>query len=210
MWRVVKKAKDENKYELLIANKELTEELAASNGLLDPAIFELDQLNFLRLVGSPLEQIPDQIGNLQNLTSLDLQNNNISIIPKSIKNLKKLKLLDLSENKLQSLPEEINELTALTRINVRKNELSELISFEGCTALAVIDVRINKLKTFEEICHDKLNLISELYASFNEITEIPAEIGCLSSLKNLNLAENFIKETPFELLHCPKLKGMFE
>ena len=180
-----------------------------SEGVVDPAIFSLANLNFLRLANSTLTQVPEEVGCLVNLTQLELQCNKIEELPASIGKLKKLKLLDVSENKLEEIPDEISCLKNLTTFCARGNAIEILPSFEACENLSVIDVRRNKLESIEEILHDKLGSVTEILASDNEIEEIEEGLRFFKNLRVLNLSQNKIKEIPEEVINCTKMKGEF-
>lgn len=64
-------------------------------------IGELNQLQVLILCENKLSKIPESIGELTQLKKLDLRNNNLTQIPDSITNLKLLNFIDLRDNDIR-------------------------------------------------------------------------------------------------------------
>ncbi|KAL2497445.1 LRR receptor-like serine/threonine-protein kinase GSO1 [Abeliophyllum distichum] len=100
--------------------------LTATNFLvrIPPTIGQLSKLYELRLSRNSFSgQIPDEIGQLQNLQSiLDLSYNNLTgKIPPSIGTLSKLETLDLSHNQLTGELPQVSEMRSLGRLNFSYN-----------------------------------------------------------------------------------------
>ena len=211
MWEEVEKARKEKRRELVISGKALDEKMRASNGVIDPSVFDLTSLNFLDLSSSAgLSAIPAGVGNLVGLTSLIMNNNAIEEIPAVVGKLVRLKVLDLSSNKIESVPPEVAQLPALTTLNLSMNQIGALPALEGATQLARVDVANNKIADLEFICScaAALTLVAEVNASGNAIQSIPREISELASLKKLDLSKNSLKAVPGELADCVKLKEL--
>ena len=66
-----------------------------------------------------LTKLPDEVGNLQNLTYLGLNRNLIEELPTSIGNLENLEVLELWDNELYSIPDEISNLKKLKTLELR-------------------------------------------------------------------------------------------
>ena len=158
MWAEVETAKSEQRHELVLQGKDLTEKLERNEGRLDETIFTLGQpgklnylfssqsflvkLNFLELSQSKLSQVPDSVGRLGHLTSLVLKSNKLTALPDTLNSLTSLKLLDVSNNKITCLPS-LSQLNMLTTINLALNSLEgDLIipGLESCEKLSVVDV----------------------------------------------------------------------
>lgn len=84
----------------------------------------LQNLKSLHLNYKDIKIIPTQIGQLTNLTRLDLTNNNIGELPTEIGQLHKLKILDLDNNNLHYLPSELNNLTNLIHLHIKHNNIT--------------------------------------------------------------------------------------
>lgn len=82
--------------------------------ILPDEIGNLTQVTILTITDcKELSSLPDSIGNLVNLTSLDLSGSGITHLPESIGNLVNLTYLDISNTKITQLPESIRNLTRL-------------------------------------------------------------------------------------------------
>lgn len=207
MWPEVKKAHQEKRYELTLSGDEVNKKIV-ENGGLDPGVYELTQLNFLRVSKSPLTSLSPDIGQLTNLTNLILQGNKFENLPETIGSLEKLKLLDVSMNCLLNLPSGISNLSSLTTLNVNNNKISVLPNLEKCANLAVLDVRDNSLTEFPDLCHESLAHLADVKLASNEIGSIPSGLTVLPSLKILDLGNNTIKVVPGNLIDCQKLKDL--
>ena len=158
MWAEVELAKSEQRHELVLQGKELTEKLERNEGRVDENIFSLGQdhnpnnfkyfttflvkLNFLELSQSQLSVVPSSVGRLGHLTSLVLKSNKLTVLPDSLNSLTNLKLLDVSNNKISSLPS-LSQLNMLTTINLAVNSLEgalDIPGLENCEKLSVVDV----------------------------------------------------------------------
>jgi len=208
MWPEIKDAKEGNKYELTLAGEDVQKNLENNDGELDPNVYNLSQLNLLRVNNLTLESIPEKIIQLENLTNLIIVGNKLVKLPEAIGCLKKLKFLDVSRNCLESIPDNIGKLEHLMTLNVSVNEITGLPGFESCVNLAHLDARKNKITEFPDICHESLVVIADVNLGDNEIPEIPLDITILPSLKILDLSNNNIKIVPGEVIDCVKLKEL--
>jgi len=86
-----------------------------------------DNSTELSLDGLGLSSIPEQIGDLADLTSLNLNNNRLTTVHARIGNLAALKKLHISYNpQLNMIPEEISNLAALTHLYIFHNQLTTI------------------------------------------------------------------------------------
>jgi len=83
--------------------------------------------------GEKLDEFPEEITTLSDITTLILRGNNLKSIPASIGNMTNLKKLVLTNNQLKSLPEEISELKELKTLNLKGNPIpvSEQSKIQG-------------------------------------------------------------------------------
>ncbi|WP_270999924.1 immunoglobulin-like domain-containing protein [Listeria seeligeri] len=130
--------------------------------------------------------IPDEIGNLTNLTYLRLMGNSLNgTIPDSIGNLTKLQTLDLAGNAMNStyngyraeglggaVPESVGNLTELKEL--------KLGSYSNFTSLPSSIGNLKKLETLE--------------MSQSRLTSVPIEVKDLTSLKSMNFSYNQINQ----------------
>jgi hypothetical protein len=142
-----------------------------------------DGRSTLNLVDKGIEELPPEIGDLQNLSELNL-----------------------NFNKLRSFPPEIGRLINLTALGLVRNELKELpTGIERLKGLRSLNLGGNQLSMFPMVITSLSNLTKlELYD--NKLTAIPPEIIKLSNLKELSLSSNQLKEFPVEILGLKKLE----
>lgn len=129
-------------------------------------------------------QMPIGILNLTNLTSLDLSNNKVTRIPKPLGNLKLNKLI-LSDNKLGDSVQ-LKDWDWINGENLRRS-------------LTCLSITRNGLK-FIPASIFKCVGITNLDASFNEITKIPFAIKLMSQLRTLNLSNNKLSSLPYTII----------
>ncbi|XP_052139446.1 disease resistance protein PIK6-NP-like isoform X2 [Oryza glaberrima] len=102
-------------------------------------IRKLIQLKYLRLNVRSVAELPEQLGELQNLQTLDLRRTNIRKLPESFVRLQNL--TSLRVNNLE-LPEGIGHLHAL-------QELTEIRISQDCLASSLLELRsLTKLRFF--------------------------------------------------------------
>lgn len=204
-WSEIATAKEENRHELILSGPSISERIS-KNGL-DPSLFGLTGLNFLRISETCLEAVPDSVSKLQNLLTLVLHSNKIKTITSSVGKLSKLKNLDASRNVLEDFPEEVADLSALYSLNCSFNKLTTFPSLLKNDWLTILDLSNNLLEDFPDVCSEKMCHLAEIRLVSNNIKEIPHNINLLPSLKLLDVSENKIKEAPGELTDISKLKG---
>ncbi|MEX2668905.1 leucine-rich repeat domain-containing protein [Candidatus Uabimicrobium amorphum] len=116
---------------------------------LPPDIKYLQNLEYLNILGTLIEEIPKEIGmlkklkrmvvghnevlrsipkemgDLSNLTTLHLHNNKITQVPKEMGNLSNLITLNMGYNKIAKLPKEIGNLSKLKVLFLEGNPISQ-------------------------------------------------------------------------------------
>jgi Leucine-rich repeat (LRR) protein len=111
--------------------------------------------------------LPENIGDLTNLTSLDIGYCDVERIPESIGNLRNLEFLYLNDNNLTSLPESIGNLTNLKKLNLYMNDLTSLPETIG-----------------------NLNNLRNLNLCFNtRLRQLPYSIERLPNLRKIEISE---------------------
>uniref|UniRef100_M1D0W4 ADP-ribosyl cyclase/cyclic ADP-ribose hydrolase n=2 Tax=Solanum tuberosum TaxID=4113 RepID=M1D0W4_SOLTU len=184
----------------------------------------------IKVKRSGIRELPSSIQYLTHITKLDLSSlENLVTLPSSICKLKGLMELNVSYClKLESFPEEIGDLENLKELHATFTQISRPPSSI---------VRLNKLKslTFQKSevgledrvlfvfpqVNEGLSLLDVLRLDYcNLIDEgLPEDIGCLSSLKMLNLSGNNFKHLPrsiaqlgalqsLDLSYCKRLKEL--
>lgn len=161
-------------------------------------LLELTQLELLNISGCKISNLPEWISDWPLLNSLNLSAINLSSIPNSLRKLD-LNSLDISRCNLPQIPEFIFDYKNLTSLKISGNQLINI--GENCKKLKKIKslgISACGLKELPDwIC--MFPELSNLEAHGNKISEIPSEIGYLSSLKNLDLHSNTINHIPDEI-----------
>jgi internalin A len=169
-------------------------------------IGQLTNLTALYLSNNQLTTLPESIRQLTNLTSLNLKSNQLATLPESITQLTKLTFLDLYNIRLTTLPESIAQLTNLTELNLSANHLITLPESIGqITNLSVLKLGFNGLialpKSIIQLTH-----LARLYLRANNLTTLPDVIIQLTNLTFLDLDDNPLTELPPELRNKDGLK----
>eukprot|EP00959_Pyramimonas_sp_CCMP1952_P098908 2067781-Pyramimonas_sp.AAC.2 len=149
-------------------------------------VFQLQTLTSLDLSSNVLFDLPKDISRLENLTTLDLKWNRVSDMHRSIGQLKQLTLLDLGFNELTFLPAELGELRSLRTLLLNDNSLLDVPKELGqLTDLRVIDLQHNQLQMLPlELC--QLTNLDTLQLSGNPLESPPPPVvlGGVSSVLN--------------------------
>lgn len=93
---------------------------------LPETVWQLKQLQTLRIWNAHLTQISSNIKNLTRLEVLCLRGNNITQLPPEIFSLKQLTYLSLGENQISSIDSQINQLQQLGYIAIDTNPIQAL------------------------------------------------------------------------------------
>ncbi|HLP53996.1 MAG TPA: leucine-rich repeat domain-containing protein [Fluviicola sp.] len=140
--------------------------------------------------------IPEVIGELTSLQRLEIRGP-ITRIPPSIGNLKNLEELYLYSGKFPSVPSEIGKLTNLQTLVIRSMAVTELpASIGNLVNLRKLQVesRINTLPA--EI--GKLAMLGELNLWNTNLETLPAEIGQLKLLRFIDISSQRLTSLPKE------------
>ncbi|XP_008435127.1 leucine-rich repeat-containing protein 20 [Poecilia reticulata] len=86
------------------------------------------QLRELDLQGNIFTKLPDEVGEVEHLTSINLANNSFSIFPEKLTEIATLERIDLEGNSITELPlEKLSAMPALKWLNIKSNPLSSSI-----------------------------------------------------------------------------------
>ncbi|MFX1338825.1 MAG: TIR domain-containing protein [Promethearchaeota archaeon] len=73
-----------------------------------------------------LKQLPENFGELKDITKLAIKENKLESLPESIGELKDLKELDLSINQLTCLPDSFVNLTSISKLDLSYNQFTQI------------------------------------------------------------------------------------
>ncbi|KAG2310668.1 hypothetical protein Bca52824_022225 [Brassica carinata] len=162
--------------------------------VLPDSIGNMDTLHSLFLTGSNIEKLPETFGKLENLVSLRMDNcKMLKRLPESFGDLKSLHRLFMKETPVRELPESFGNLSNLRVLQILKKPLFR--SSPGTS----------EEPTFVQVSN--LLLLEELDASGWGIWgKVPDALGKLSSLKKLELGNNYFHSLPSSLEGLSNLK----
>ncbi|MEG4026615.1 leucine-rich repeat domain-containing protein [Microcoleus sp. S13C4] len=169
---------------------------------------QLSNLTRLNLMGNRITVIPEDLGKLSNLTQLDLMSNQITQIPEALGKLSNLTQLDLMSNQITQIPEALGKLSNLTQLHLSDNQITSIPEDLGqLSNLTQLDLMSNQITSIPEDLGQLSNL-TKLYLSNNQITSIPEALGKLSNLTELKLWKNQITSIPEALGKLSNLKEL--
>ena len=190
---------------------------AAKNGKLDlsgmglpifPAdIFSIPNLKVLSLSDNQIRQVPPDVGLLTSLTQLRLNGHGLPTLPAELGLLINLQTLWIQNNKLVTLPDEMEALTSLTALSISGNMMLTLpMQLLALTNLKELHVESTALKSPPPSVATKgvkpileylrwivkAQLVGQLDLSGIGLEHFPPDVGTITSLTKLRLADNSI------------------
>ena len=153
-----------------------------------------------------LTELPDSVGQLQNLQELDARGNELSALPESLGQLQNLQELSVSGNRLTALPESLGQLQNLQSLDARRNKLTALPESLGqLQNLRTLSAWGNQLTALPESLGQLQNL-QQLDLSFNRLTALPEFLSQLQNLETLEIQKNQLTALPESLGQLQKLR----
>ena len=215
--KLIVKIYDESNFDDIIKLKHLTY-LSISGQVreiaIPPSITELENLTEVRFRGM-IKSLPDNFGDLKNITKLEFDVSHPFDIPDCICNCPNLEYLEADSKHAFHLPNQLPKLKKLKQIrstytykglqklpdNFGDCQSLEFLNFSNSTDFGKLPESFGKLKNLKRLTMEdcklkefplpitKLKNLEELNLSENTgITELPDEIGNMKSLKSLNLS----------------------
>ncbi|XP_063263894.1 DISP complex protein LRCH3 isoform X10 [Prinia subflava] len=152
------------------------------------AVSNLKSLTFLNISRNQLSTLPVYLCELP-LKVLIASNNKLVSIPEEIGQLKQLTELDVSCNEIQTIPPQIGRLGSLRDLNVRRNNLVRLPEELAELPLIRLDFSCNKITTIP-VCYRNLRHLQTIMLENNPLQSPPAQIcikGKIHIFKYLNI-----------------------
>ena len=159
--------------------------ILADNNLIELSgqIGRLKMLRMLDLGHNQLTYLPDEIGDLPNLTDfLYLHDNRLTSLPPSFASLTRLRYLNISENAFEAFPECISRMSSLLELRMTDNRLQSLPASIG-----------------------QLSRLRELHLRNNSLTSLPSAIGEMQELRQIDLRGNPLTELPPTIAIAPSI-----
>lgn len=127
-----------------------------------------------------------------NLRMLDASHNALPTLPPCVGALRKLAVLNLRANQLTALPTTLADATSLVELHAGLNAIRSLPEeLSALQRLRVFDLGRNYLTAWPQgLCGLKLNALD---LNSNELRDLPAELGLMTSLRSLRLEGNPIR-----------------
>jgi Leucine-rich repeat (LRR) protein len=122
--------------------------------------------------GDKLEELPDLVFNLKQITSLDLRQSGLKQVD-GIAHFSNLVNLNLESNLLQELPSEICSILTLQYLNINQNQLDSVPN------------NLHQLKELRSLSLER-----------NQINQLPESIGYLEKLEVFRIASNPLQSLP--------------
>lgn len=168
----------------------------------------LTELDSLNLRYGFINQLPDALALLQNLTFLDLSGNKLSKLDTTLCSLHSLKSLILQNNRISEIANSIDSLTNLQKLDLSGNKMKGTFSFSATpSALRILVLTNNSIDTLSEsLCY--LSSLQELYLEKNRLMTLPDSIGLMQELIILKASENSLNNIPELIWGCEKLQHL--
>ncbi len=175
---------------------------------ISPKLFTLKKLKQLDISYNQIRALPNEISGLAGLEELYLDNNQLLLLPEGISGLKNLKILSFSGNQIHELPPNIKGLALLEELDWSdngyiKNPGRDLTAFP---LLKSIDCSNNSFLSSLSEGFGSLNRLEQVRMSHCNLTEVPASLGKLSALKNLDLEGNLLSILPENISNLYRLE----
>ncbi len=139
-----------------------------------------------------LEELPESVKYLKNLTRLDLKFNKFSSFPDSILKIRSLEFLNLSGNEITDISADLGNLISLQFLDLSNNRIITLPeSIGNLENLQSLDLKGNRLKLLPETIGNLLSLkelkVGHFLMKANQIKSLPESLFKLVSLEKLEL-----------------------
>ncbi|KPA13876.1 small gtp-binding protein [Candidatus Magnetomorum sp. HK-1] len=212
--RVVSFTKEKSKLSVLLDNQDETETLIlTTKDIVSDIPSELDRLkhvNHLIIKDIDLKdnELPDEIGLLNELISIDFRNNNLTRLPPTFNKLKNIKEINIANNNFHDFPSCIFNFFELRKIDISNNFLIEIPDgIKNQKQLIRFAANSNRISNLSSGLCELLNL-EILQLNNNLLSALPVELNKLKNLTHLELRRNKFNEFPKPIGLLPNLREL--
>ncbi len=183
----------------------------------------------LQLAAQGLEQFPSPAETAASVTVIAVGFNKLSSLPPSIVEYRNLRALHLNHNLLEDLPEELAALTELRELNLSSNPLRrlpnvltrmpnlEVLNLDRTNLVEIpvgfqparlrhLSLARNTITSLPEELFSHAGSLRVLLLHQNGLKMLPASLGGLIALEELDLSQNDLAVLPEELGHLLRLE----
>eukprot|EP00927_Polykrikos_kofoidii_P071057 TRINITY_DN67392_c0_g1_i1.p1 TRINITY_DN67392_c0_g1~~TRINITY_DN67392_c0_g1_i1.p1 ORF type:complete len:999 (+),score=156.69 TRINITY_DN67392_c0_g1_i1:175-3171(+) len=182
-----------------------------------PGLPDMEGLAVLKMSRNRLTRFSEDLSKVKNIAHIILDNNRISDFPQGLfgRSFQHLEVINLADNMLTILPSDFgvtgsggsqsnSNIRHIDMSNNRLVALPETIA-KYCNNLEVLILTHNRLKTLGKSF--RLSKLQRLFVAFNELVDLPDDIGYCRQLTKLRLSRNCIREFPESILNLWKDRG---
>ncbi len=163
----------------------------------------------LDIIGNEwLEELPDWIRVLENLSYLQVIDNGLKVFPEWVCDIEKLTVLNLSGNSIPHIPPCVGKLQSMKIFAICNNPLDQ-VPQEIQNMPLLEDLRLGGLKCPLPSWLGALENLKELNISENSLGELPDWVRKLSNLEKLNASKNGFKTLPEWILELKNLRSLY-
>ena len=176
----------------------------AGTTTLPSEVFDLPELVYLGIIGSPIKTLPKEIARLHILGVLEIKYSDLESLPQEIELMKNLRYLNVYSCELADVPVDFSKLPNLKALTLRKNKLTQLP--KGTDNIELIDLSENLWDTVPAELLQKKDR-TELSLARSNLTSIPKEVFEMKQLRKLDLSWNKdLKTLPPEIGNLKNLE----
>ena len=171
-------------------------------------LHELRHLRVLNMAGNRLRSVPIESLCLLPLVEIDLSRNRIgaTLLPEGLEGFRSLQLLNVSSNALSRLTgDDVLSMPELQYLSVSDNRLQSLPNFSSCFELRTLTAANNAIFSFPDGLVSLSNL-RNLDLMGNNVKQLDPNIGMMTNLSMLNIANNPLQERRFLAMNTEDIK----
>ncbi|KIJ92315.1 hypothetical protein K443DRAFT_135321 [Laccaria amethystina LaAM-08-1] len=193
-------------------------------------VTQLENLRDLDISFNMISDIPGEIGRLQNLERLIIVGNQVVKFPRELADLKRLHSLDCRRNQISDLTivcalPQLNQLSAdhnyihgldlalgihLTTLHVSHNDITQVSLIPVGPGMAYLltslDFSYAKLSSLEDVALGCLSTLRTLNLAHNSFRSLPDTLGDLGWLETLSVSDNKLDALPSSIGRLQKLE----